>query len=84
VDGEDLIVQVASLPIRHPGVAISIATASYPGESFGAAVILLVVVQGIVCPLHVRWQRSGPAAAESAPDAGSGPGPDHITSSESP
>jgi bile acid:Na+ symporter, BASS family len=46
---------------RHPGVAISIAAANFPGENFAAAIILCVIVQAIVCPLYVRWQRLRPA-----------------------
>jgi bile acid:Na+ symporter, BASS family len=51
------IVLAYSCASRHPGVAISIAAANFPGEEFGAAIILCVIVQAIVCPLYVRWQR---------------------------
>lgn len=51
------IVLAYSCASRHPGVAISIATANFPGRNFVAAVILCMVVQGIVCPLYVKWLR---------------------------
>jgi BASS family bile acid:Na+ symporter len=60
------IVLAYSCASRHPGVAISIATASFPGRNFVAAVILCLVIQGIVCPLYVKWLRSRNAAGGPA------------------
>ncbi len=65
------IVLAYSCASRHPGVAIGIATASFPGSNFAAAVILLSVVQGIVCPLYVKWQRRSAATTGAPPDTGS-------------
>jgi bile acid:Na+ symporter, BASS family len=61
------IVLAYSCASRHPGVAISIATATYPGNNFAGAVILLMVVQGIVCPLYVKWQRRHDISAQTPP-----------------
>jgi bile acid:Na+ symporter, BASS family len=61
------IVLAYSCASRHPGVAISIATANFPGRNFVAAVILCLVVQGIVCPLYVKWLRRRTKALSRPP-----------------
>jgi BASS family bile acid:Na+ symporter len=42
---------------RHPAIALSIATANYPGRNFAASVITILLVNGLVVPLYVKWVR---------------------------
>jgi bile acid:Na+ symporter, BASS family len=57
------IVLALSCATRHPGIAITIATANYPGRSFIAAVMLCLIINGIVCGPYLQWQRRRIAAA---------------------
>jgi BASS family bile acid:Na+ symporter len=57
------IVLALSCATRHPGTAIMIATANFPGRSFIAAVMLCMIVNGIVCGPYLQWQRHRIAAA---------------------
>ncbi|TQM57335.1 bile acid:sodium symporter family protein [Humibacillus xanthopallidus] len=47
---------------RNPGLAIGIAAANFPTESFGATVILYAVLIGIVVKPYVSWQQRRLAA----------------------
>jgi BASS family bile acid:Na+ symporter len=42
---------------RHPAIAVSIASASFPEEQFGATVLLYVVMNLMLCIPYIRWQR---------------------------
>jgi BASS family bile acid:Na+ symporter len=42
---------------RHPAIAVSIASANFPHEQFGAVVLLYVVVNIVLCVPYVRWER---------------------------
>lgn len=48
---------------RHRAIAFTIATANYLGRNFAAAVIVILVVNGIVCPPYITWQRRRAAVA---------------------
>jgi bile acid:Na+ symporter, BASS family len=43
---------------RHPGIALALASANFPGEKFIAEVLLYLVVCAIVCIPYVKWQQS--------------------------
>jgi BASS family bile acid:Na+ symporter len=49
---------------RNPGIAIAIASANFPEESFAPTVIMYAVVVGVVTTPYVRWmkRRSTPEA----------------------
>jgi len=42
---------------RHPAIAVSIASANFPDERFGATVLLYVVMNLALCVPYIRWQR---------------------------
>jgi BASS family bile acid:Na+ symporter len=53
---------------RNPGIAISIAAANYPAESFGATVLLYVLVVGIASRPYLSYvQRRLAARAATQP-----------------
>jgi bile acid:Na+ symporter, BASS family len=56
---------------RHPALAASIAAANFPGERFGAAIVLYLLVGLIVGLPYLAWQRrlTQRAAAESGSTA---------------
>jgi BASS family bile acid:Na+ symporter len=62
------VVLALSCASRHPAIALSIATANYPGRNFAAAVILCLVVNAAVVGPYLRWQGGEPVepAAEAA------------------
>jgi len=43
---------------RHPGIALALASANFPGERFTGEVLLYLVVCAIVCIPYVKWQQS--------------------------
>jgi bile acid:Na+ symporter, BASS family len=42
---------------RHPALAVSIAAANYPGQRFGGAIVLYMIVGLIVGLPYIAWQR---------------------------
>jgi BASS family bile acid:Na+ symporter len=46
-----------STAYRHPAMAVSIAASNFPGERFGAAILLYLIVGLIVGLPYVFWQR---------------------------
>jgi bile acid:Na+ symporter, BASS family len=42
---------------RHPALAASIAAANFPGERFGGAIVLYLIVGLIVGLPYIAWQR---------------------------
>ncbi|MDM0110607.1 hypothetical protein QTI66_00515 [Variovorax sp. J22R133] len=56
---EDRIVLAMSTASRHPGIAIGLATANYPGNQSIAVAILLYLVLGVVVSIaYMKWQES--------------------------
>jgi BASS family bile acid:Na+ symporter len=52
---------------RHPAIAVSIASANFADEQFGATVLLYVVMNVILCIPYILWQRRHvPRAGRSA------------------
>jgi BASS family bile acid:Na+ symporter len=51
---------------RHPAIALSLATANFPGLRVGAAIILYILVSGLVGVLYVAWRRRQTTRAVSA------------------
>jgi BASS family bile acid:Na+ symporter len=56
-DPEHSAVLALSNACRHPAIAVSIASANYPDEQFGATVLLYVVMNLMLCIPYIRWQR---------------------------
>jgi BASS family bile acid:Na+ symporter len=52
---------------RNPGIAIAIASANFPEESFAPTVIMYAVVVGAVTTPYVRWTKRRSTAAAGAP-----------------
>jgi BASS family bile acid:Na+ symporter len=51
------VVLALSTACRHPAIALTIATASYPEEKFGGVILLYLIVSGLVGAPYLRWQR---------------------------
>jgi BASS family bile acid:Na+ symporter len=51
---------------RHPAIALSLATANFPGLRVGAAIILYILVSGLVGVIYVAWRRQRATTAVSA------------------
>jgi BASS family bile acid:Na+ symporter len=46
-----------STACRHPAIAFAIASANYPEQRFGGAIILYLLVSTLVCVPYVKWNR---------------------------
>ena len=55
---------------RNPGLAIGIAAANFPAESFAATIILYAVLVGVVTKPYVTWQQRADAEDARRPGAG--------------
>ena len=60
------IVLAVSCACRHPALAFTIANANYPDKDVAAAVIIVLVANGIVYPAYLKWQQPRVAEAEPA------------------
>jgi len=56
-DPDHAVVLALSNACRHPAIAISIASANFPDERFGATVLLYVLMNLALCVPYVLWQR---------------------------
>jgi bile acid:Na+ symporter, BASS family len=56
-DPDSRVVLAISSACRHPAIALAIATANYPTESFGAMILLYLLVSALVCKPYTMWQR---------------------------
>jgi BASS family bile acid:Na+ symporter len=56
-DPDHSIVLALSTACRHPAIALSIASANYPDERFGPAIILYLPLGIIVGIPYVAWQK---------------------------
>ena len=43
--------------LRHPGIALAIATANFPSMQFGAVIILYLIIGTIVCIPYMKWMQ---------------------------
>ncbi|MFF5790986.1 bile acid:sodium symporter family protein [Paeniglutamicibacter sp. NPDC012692] len=43
--------------LRHPGIALAIATLNFPSMQFGAVIILYLIVGTIVCIPYMKWMQ---------------------------
>jgi bile acid:Na+ symporter, BASS family len=65
-DREHSVVLALSTACRHPAIALSIASASFPDEHFGGTILLYLIVSAVVGMPYLARQRRRVAAAESA------------------
>jgi BASS family bile acid:Na+ symporter len=63
---EHSIVLALSTACRHPAIALSIASASFPHEQFAGFILLYLIISTIVGTAYLRWRRGHMAAAPSA------------------
>ena len=56
-DGSDSRALALATAYRHPALAVSIAAANFPGERFGGAIVLYLLVGLIVGFPYIAWQR---------------------------
>lgn len=54
---ENSVVLALSTACRHPAIAFAIASANFPHEPVGAAIILYLLVVTVVCMPYVLWNR---------------------------
>jgi BASS family bile acid:Na+ symporter len=66
-DPDHSVVLALSTACRHPAIALSIASANFPGEHFAGTIILYLIVNTIAGLLYLAWVRrrtvAGPLAA---------------------
>jgi len=55
---------------RHPGIALAIATANFPGEQFGGLILLYLIVGAVICVPYSKWQRAEVAEPVMGPGRG--------------
>jgi BASS family bile acid:Na+ symporter len=56
-DRNHSVVLALSTACRHPAIALSIAAANFPEESFGAIILLYVLLGAIVGVPYLAWNR---------------------------
>ena len=56
-DPEQSVVLALSTACRHPGLALAVATASFPNQQFGPIVLLYLIVNAIVGIPYLEWHR---------------------------
>jgi len=67
----DRTVLAVATAMRHPGVAIAIAAANFPGQSLPAAAVLLyMLVSGVVIVPYAYWRRRHRTARYESPSHG--------------
>ena len=59
--GDSRVLAMASA-LRHPGIALAIATANFPLLQFGAVIILYLLIGAMVCIPYVKWMQKRTAA----------------------
>ena len=78
-DPGDRTVLALSTASRHPGIALAIAGATFPGEKLALpAVLVYLIVSAIVSIPYVMWCRRRPGASPVSPASG-GPGAKRLT-----
>ena len=55
-----------STACRHPAITLSIASANFPDERFGATVLVYLLVGLVLVTLYVMWSRARIAAGEDS------------------
>jgi BASS family bile acid:Na+ symporter len=69
---EESVVLGLSTACRHPAIAFAIASANYPEERFGGAIILYLLVSALVGIPYVKWNRQrGDGSSDQFADANS-------------
>jgi len=67
----DRTVLAVATAMRHPGVAVAIAAANFPGQSLPAAAVLLyMLVSGVVIVPYAYWRRHHRTARYGSPSHG--------------
>jgi BASS family bile acid:Na+ symporter len=69
-EDENSVVLAFSTASRHPAIALTVATAAFPGQSFTAAIMLCMVANAIVSAIYLRLRRmwiSRKTASKSVP-----------------
>jgi BASS family bile acid:Na+ symporter len=54
---EHAVVLALSTACRHPAIALTIASANFPDQRFGAIILLHLLVSGVVAIPYLKWQR---------------------------
>jgi BASS family bile acid:Na+ symporter len=62
-DPEKATVLAIASACRHPAIALSIASANFPDERFGATIVLFLIVSALACLPYIAWQKRRAAAA---------------------
>jgi BASS family bile acid:Na+ symporter len=68
-DPDDSRVLALASALRHPGIALAIASANFPSLQFGAVTIVYLIIGAIVCIPYLKWmQRRSTEGNESNGD----------------
>lgn len=63
---EHSIVLALSSACRHPGIALSIASANFPDEQFAGTILLYLIINAVVGTAYLGWRRRQVVAAPSS------------------
>jgi BASS family bile acid:Na+ symporter len=63
---EHSIVLALSSACRHPGIALSIASANFPDEQFAGTILLYLIINAVVGMAYLGWRRRQVVAAASS------------------
>jgi hypothetical protein len=55
---------------RHPGIALSIASANFPDEQFAGTILLYLIINAVVGMAYLGWRRRQVVAAASSDRTG--------------
>jgi BASS family bile acid:Na+ symporter len=59
-DPDHSVVLALSTASRHPGIALAIASANFPDQRFGGAIVLYLIVNAIAAVLYHVWAQRHP------------------------
>jgi BASS family bile acid:Na+ symporter len=62
-DPDHSVVLALSTACRHPGIALAIASTNFPGQRFGATILLYLIVNAAVAVPYILWHRRHVAGA---------------------
>jgi BASS family bile acid:Na+ symporter len=65
-DPGDSAVLALSSALRHPGIALAIASGNFPSLDFGAVIILYLLTAAVVCTSYSKWMNKRAAARLTA------------------
>ena len=59
-DPDHAVILALSTASRHPGIALAIASANFPDERFGGAIVLYLIINAVAAVLYDVWAQRHP------------------------